>query len=42
MHMEVLIFLTTVIGISITAAIAVVSGVFSSLFAVIAEEDDAE
>ncbi len=38
--MEVLIFLATVISVSIIAAISVVSGVFSSLFAVIAEEED--
>ena len=40
--MEVLIFLTIVISVAITAAIAVVSGVLSSLFGVIAEEDNAE
>ena len=40
--MEVLIFLVLVIGIAITAAISVVSGVFSSLFAVIAEEEDSD
>ena len=40
--MEVLVFLTVVIGVAITAAIAVVSGVFSSLFGVIAEEEDGD
>ncbi len=40
--MEVLVFLVAVVGIAITAAIAVVSGVLSSLFGVIAEEEDAE
>ena len=40
--MEVLIFLVLVVGVAITAAIAVVSGVFSSLFGVIAEEEDSD
>ena len=40
--MEVLVFLAAVIGIAITAAIAVVSGVLSPLFGVIAEEDGEE
>ena len=40
--MEVLIFLTTVVSVAIIAAIAVVSGVFTSLLGVIAEEEDAE
>ena len=38
--MEVLIFLMTVISVAIVAAIATVSGVFTTLFAVMAEEED--
>lgn len=40
--MEVLIFLTAVVSVAIIAAIATVSGVLSSIFGVIAEEDAAE
>lgn len=40
--MEVLIFLATVVSVAIIAAIATVSGVLSSLFGVIAEEEDGD
>lgn len=40
--MEVLIFLATVVSVAIIAAITTVSGVLSSLFGVIAEEEDGD